>query len=326
MGIYGKSYANVGRSRQRSFHGNGLRRSCFLYYNDFVLSFPRIGLTVKSGLEDKPQAIAEILAILRKLGAQIFFDAQRKNDIPETQDLPSYTSAGDIDLLLVIGGDGTILRTVRELKDFSIPIVSVNRGTVGFLAEIELHEASNILPKLLSGGGIIEERSILAIEAHRGKEKIFTGYALNEAVIAQGTIARLVDLHARVKGENLTTFHADGLIISTPTGCTAYSLAAGGPIVHPTLSATILTPINPHSFSQKPVVIPSEYTVEITVASKTNKFQDVQVILTLDGQVYVPLQSGDVVRACGCEKTVRFLRRKQDTFFGTLREKLKWGE
>ncbi|TSC60644.1 MAG: NAD+ kinase [Candidatus Peregrinibacteria bacterium Greene0416_62] len=291
-----------------------------------MLVYPRIGVTVKSGLEEKSHAIAEILAILRSINAQIFFDAERKNDIPETANLPSYTSAGDIDLLLVIGGDGTILRTVRELKDLSIPIVSVNRGTVGFLAEIELHEAAKILPSLLSGSGVIEERSILSIEALRGQEKVFTGYALNEAVIAQGTIARLVDLHTKVKGENLTTFHADGLIISTPTGSTAYSLAAGGPIVHPKLAATILTPINPHSFSQKPVVIPSEYEVEITVASKTNKFQDVQVILTIDGQVYVPLQSGDTVTACGCGKTVRFLRRKQDTFFGTLREKLKWGE
>lgn len=291
-----------------------------------MLSFPRIGVTVKSGLEDKSQAVTEILGILQTLGARVFFDTERKNDIPETKDLPSYTSAGDIDLLLVIGGDGTILRTIRELKDLSIPIVSVNRGSVGFLAEIELHEAPHILPQLLSGGGVIEKRSILSVEALRGREKIFEGYALNEAVIAQGTIARLVDLQAQVKGEDLTTFHADGLIVSTPTGSTAYSLAAGGPIVHPTLAATILTPINPHSFSQKPVVIPSAYEVQITVASKMNKFQDVNVILTIDGQVYVPLQCGDVVSACGRGKTVRFLRRRQDTFFGTLREKLKWGE
>jgi NAD+ kinase len=291
-----------------------------------VLSYPRIGVTVKSGLENKSAAIKQILSILTDAGAQIYFDTERKNDIPETKDFPSYSSAGDIDLLLVIGGDGTILRTVREMKNLSVPIVSVNRGTVGFLAELELHEASTILPKLLSGEGVLEERSILSVQALRGEKVIFEGYALNEAVIAQGTIARLVDLHAQVKGEDLTTFHADGLIISTPTGSTAYSLAAGGPIVHPTLGATILTPINPHSFSQKPVVIPSEYPVEITVASKTSKFQDVQVILTIDGQVYIPLQSGDIVSACGCEKTVRFLRLKQDTFFDTLREKLKWGE
>ena len=291
-----------------------------------MLSFPRIGVTVKSGLEEKSEAVTHILATLRTLGAEILFDPERKEDIPETQSLPSYTTKGDIDLLLVLGGDGTILRTVRGLQDFSIPILSVNRGTVGFLAETELHEAEHLLPQLLSGKGVIEERSILSIRAKRATAEIFSGYALNEAVIAQGTIARLVDVIAEVNGESLTTFHADGLIISTPTGSTAYSLAAGGPIVHPTLAATILTPINPHSFSQKPVVIPSEYTVKITVASKANKFQDVQVILTLDGQVYVPLLEGDVISACSCEKKVRFLRRSEDTFFGTLREKLKWGE
>lgn len=291
-----------------------------------MLAYKRIGLTIKSGLEDRAQAATQVLRILESLEADILVDPERKADTPELKDFPVYTTQGDIDLLLVVGGDGTILRAVRELSDFSIPILSVNRGTIGFLAETELHEAETILPQLLSGNGVIEERSILSIHAQRDGTTIFEGYALNEAVIAQGTIARLVDLQARVKGEDLTTFHADGLIISTPTGSTAYSLAAGGPIVHPSLAATILTPINPHSFSQKPIVIRSENTIEITVATKANKFQMVNVILTLDGQVYVPLQSGDTVTACGCEKTVRFLRRKQDTFFGTLREKLKWGE
>lgn len=291
-----------------------------------MLSFPRIGITVKSGLEEKSEAVKEILKILHNCKATILFDPERRSDVPEARDLPTYTTGSDIDLLLVIGGDGTILRSVRGLKNLSIPILSVNRGTVGFLAETELHEAETVLPLLLSGGGVIEERNILSIEALRDTKKIFVGYALNEAVIAQGTIARLVNLHARVKGEDLTTFHADGLIISTPTGSTAYSLAAGGPIVHPTLDATILTPINPHSFSQKPVVIPSDYPVEVTVVTQSNKFQDIDVNLTLDGQVYVPLQGGDRVTAFGCGSAVRFLRRRQDTFFHTLRTKLKWGE
>ena len=155
---------------------------------------------------------------------------------------------------------------------------------------------------------------------------IYSGYALNEAVVAQGTIARLVDLKTEVNGEDLTTFHADGLIIATPTGSTAYSLAAGGPIVHPAQLATILTPINPHSFSQKPIVLPSSDEIKVTVLTKENKFKDAEVILTLDGQVYVPLKNGDVIHASGCKTTVQFLRRKQDTFFGTLRTKLKWGE
>jgi len=232
----------------------------------------------------------------------------------------------DLDLLIVIGGDGTILRSVREMKDFSIPILSVNWGTVGFLSEIKLDEAEELIPLLLTGGAVIEERGILDVVAKRDGQELFSGHALNEAVIAQGTIARLVDLRTKVNDEELTTFNADGLIISTPTGSTAYSLAAGGPVVYPTLKAMILTPINPYSFGQKPIVIPGDAVVEIEVLTKENKFQDTEVVLTVDGQVYVPLQRGDTVHAHVNSKTIKFLRRKQDTFFSTLRTKLKWGE
>jgi NAD+ kinase len=159
----------------------------------------------------------------------------------------------------------------------------------------------------------------------RGDEQIFCGSALNEAVIAQGTIARLVRLVTTINGEELTSFRADGLIISTPTGSTAYSLAAGGPIVYPTLKATILTPINPYSFSQKPIVIPGESMVEVHVRTKENRFHDTEVILTLDGQTYIPLKQNDRVQVHMGSKTLKFLRRSQDTFFSTLRAKLQWG-
>jgi NAD+ kinase len=238
----------------------------------------------------------------------------------------SSDSEENADLLLIIGGDGTILRAIREMKNFSMPILSVNRGAVGFLAETNVSEAEELIPQLLSGTGVIEERSLLFVEAQRAGQHIFSGTVLNEAVIAQGTIARLVDLRTQVNGEPLATFHADGLIIATPTGSTAYSLAAGGPIVHPNLSATILTPINPHSFSQKPIVIPGTHTIEIEVLVKENKFLDSSVSLTLDGQMYVTLERHDRISVKRSEKSVKFLRRKQDTFFGTLRTKLKWGE
>ena len=153
-----------------------------------------------------------------------------------------------------------------------------------------------------------------------------SGFALNEAVIAQGTIARLVDLQTTVNDEPLTTFHADGLIIATPTGSTAYNLSAGGPIVHPTLDAMILTPINPHSFSQKPVVIRSDGQVQITIQTTKKKYDDTEVVLTLDGQVYIGLEGGDIITITQDKRSVKFVRRAQDTFFGTLREKLKWGE
>jgi len=291
-----------------------------------MLQYKRIGITTKSGLTDKNDVVSFILSILQKVGAEVLMDGKRLAELPCGKNLAQFTCEEDVDLLLVVGGDGTILRTVREMKHFDIPILSVNKGTVGFLAEVDMAEAEEMLPALLSGEGIIESRSLLDVRAVRGKEVLLEGLALNEAVIAQGTIARLVNLETTVNGEPLTTYHADGLILSTPTGSTAYSLAAGGPIVHPGHSTMILTPINPHSFSQKPIVIGGESEVVVKVMTKENKFSDTEVILTLDGQVYTELRRNDTVTAKISDKTVKFLRRKQDTFFATLREKLRWGE
>ncbi len=291
-----------------------------------MIKFKRIGVTVKSGLSYKNEAVATVLRILDDLGAKVFIDEKRMSDLPDARTHEPHEDGSDIDLLVVIGGDGTILRSVRELQDFSTPIFSVNRGTVGFLAEAELDEAEDIIPKVFNGDGVIEERSIVEVQGKRDGEIFVSGFALNEAVIAQGTIARLTDLSVSINGEPLTVFNADGLIISTPTGSTAYNLAAGGPIVHPTLAGTILTPINSHSFSQKPIVIPSSSEISVKVSAPTNKFKDTEVVLTLDGQKYVPLQDGDVITCCGCNNSVKFLRRSQDTFYNTLRSKLKWGE
>ena len=291
-----------------------------------MLSFHRIGVTVKSDLDHKDEAVKTVMEIVKKSGAEVLVDDTRCQDLPSAKGMAVFEDEKNLDLLIVIGGDGTILRAVRQLNDFSIPILSVNRGAVGFMAETNMDEAATLLPKLLGGEGIIDERSVLHVEAKRGKDILFNGNVLNEAVISQGTIARLMNLRTSINGEELTTFRADGLIIATPTGSTAYSLAAGGPIVHPRLSAAILTPINSHSFSQKPLVIPSDHVIEVEVQTKDNKFSDVEVSLTLDGQTYIRLERGDTVSAHINKQTVKFLRRKQDTFFGTLREKLKWGE
>lgn len=291
-----------------------------------MLRFNRIGVTVKSDLNERDQAVRNIIAILKKAGAEVCLDAKRCSALQSARGVPRFEHEEHIDLLIVIGGDGTILRAVRELRDFRIPILSVNRGAVGFLAETNIEDAEKLLPPLLQGKGILEERSLLRIEARRKKKVLFSGSVLNEAVISQGSIARLMDLQTSINGEQLTTFRADGLILATPTGSTAYSLSAGGPIVHPKISATILTPINSYSFSQKPVVIPGDLMVEVELLSKKNKFGDTEVILTLDGQTYVALERGDVVTAQIAPQTVKFVRRNQDTFFGTLRTKLKWGE
>jgi len=290
------------------------------------LAYRRIGITVKSDLDERDSAVKEVLKILEKEGATALLDEKRCGNLPSAKGIATYKEEKDIDLMLIIGGDGTILRAVRELCDYTIPILSINRGAVGFLAEMNMSEAKELLPRFLKGEGVMDERSMLHVTVARGKKKLFEGEVINEAVISQGSIARLVNLRTRINGEDLTTFRADGLILSTPTGSTAYSLAAGGPIVHPSLAATILTPINSHSFSQKPIVIPGDQEVEVEVLTKDNKFSDVEVSLTLDGQTYISLQRHDTLKVKVAKKTARFLRRKQETFYATLRNKLKWGE
>lgn len=289
-----------------------------------MLAFPRIGVTVKSTLGAKDEAVDHVVHILREEGAEVLIDAERMRGLSCVRGCAPVDGA-PVDLLVVIGGDGTILRAVREFRDFRVPILSVNRGAVGFLAETRLEEADTLMRQLLHGEGVLEERSLLHVEVLRDGASSFQGYVLNEAVIAQGAIARLMDLRTSINEEPLATFHADGLIVATPTGSTAYSLAAGGPIVHPRLHAAILTPLNPHSFSQKPIVVPGTSRIEVQVQMQENKFMDHQVSLTLDGQTYVSLRRADVVRMSMRGETVRFLRRREDTFFSTLRTKLQWG-
>ena len=289
--------------------------------------YRRIGITVKSAFDRKDEALIRVLRTLKKEGCTVCVDSPRLAGIAAARGCPPICEQKNIDLLIVLGGDGTVLRSLRELKNFSMPIVAVNRGTVGFLAEVELKEVEEILPLLIRGKGVVEERSLLTVTALRGDAEIFSGIALNEAVIARGTIARLIDLKTTLDDHPLTTFLSDGLMIATPTGSTAYSLAAGGPIVHPAFGAAlILTPINPYSFSQKPIVLRGESVVDVMVHIKTRKFSDVEVNLTIDGQLYVPLRNGDHIRVTTAKQTVKFLRRSHDSFVNTLRTKLKWGD
>ena len=166
---------------------------------------------------------------------------------------------------------------------------------------------------------------MLSVRVQRRRENILESIALNEIAVSQGAIARLLDLRTSVGNESLAVFHADGLIIATPTGSTAYSLAAGGPVVHPRLRAMILTPINPHSFTQKPLVIPGESVVTTEVVATGTTDERANVSLTLDGQTYVALHLHDVVTVTTHADTVKFIRRNEDTFYRTLRAKLKWG-
>lgn len=287
--------------------------------------YKNVGITARSAMDEKEHVLLHVIEVLEKGGASVHLDPERCTSA-KTKRCSFYTSQKNLDLLIVLGGDGTILRAVRELTNYDMPILPINRGTLGFLSELSVDEIATMVPFFLKGHGKVEERKLLKITATRGKKVVAEGNVLNEAVIAQGAISRLIDLETTVNGDPLTTFHADGVILATPTGSTAYSLAAGGPVVHPKLAATIVTPINPHSFTQKPIVLPGKDTIDIRILTKENKFGDVKVSLTLDGQTYISMQRDDIVRATIADETVKFLRRHEETYFGTLRNKLKWGE
>ncbi len=290
-----------------------------------MATFKRVGVVLKTGLSCDDAIVKAVLGLLAKNGCTIAIDTDAGLPSRRVRCSTLNLAEPDVDVIVILGGDGTVIRTVRALGDLSIPLIGVNRGGIGFLTEIDARELDSIVP-LLCGEYVLDERGLLEVTATRKNDVLFSGRALNEAVIAQGAIARILNLQTLVNGELLTTYRADGLILSTPTGSTAYSLSAGGPIVHPRLPALILTPLNPHTFGQKPIVIPGTSPVDVTVQSQTSGFHDVAVSLTIDGQLYVPLARNDVVRVALGAKQARFLRRGHDTFFGALRKKLKWGD
>lgn len=284
-----------------------------------------IGLTVKLHMENKDAIVASVIRVLTALGMDVFVDEYTVN-VPSADGLRRIARVSDLDVLIAVGGDGTILRSIRELRPGAVPVIAINAGSVGFLSELPLSEMSSKLPSLLEGHGTVEHRTCLDADVIRGGKTVFSCTALNDVVISQGTISRLLDLQASIGGQFLATYHADGLIVSTPTGSTAYSLAAGGPVVHPVVSALILTPINPHSFTQKPIVIPGDSPIEVSITdSVMPPFENATVGLTVDGQVYHALEQGDsiVVRTGAA---IHFLRGTSDAFYRALRTKLKWGE
>ncbi len=290
-----------------------------------MTTFPRIGITIKSGLQGAGEMVRQVGRLAREAGCEVFVDCQRcpKEEFAE---FPLFFADTPLDLLVVIGGDGTILRAVRQLVSLRTPILSVHGGTVGFLSAVELADVERIIPELLSGKGVRDERRVLEVEVHRKGQSCFHSYALNEVVLAQGAIARLIRLSTFVDDQPLTVFRADGLIVATPTGSTAYSLAAGGPLVHTGLSALLLTPINPYSFSQKPLVIPGSSSVRIAPLYPEKMYGDASVHLTVDGQTSFKLERDDEVTVRMAQEPIVFLRETGDTFYNRIREKLKWGE
>jgi NAD+ kinase len=227
---------------------------------------------------------------------------------------------GQVDLLIVLGGDGTLLSMARAVGDLGVPILGVNLGGLGFLTATTLDEMVPALEVVLAGGMDVEERMMLSARLLRGGQTVSEHIALNDVVITKSAMSRIIELAVSVDGRHATSYRADGLIVATPTGSTAYNLSVGGPILFPTLDAVVLTPIAPHTLSNRPIVLPGPQRIDVTLRG------DQEVMLTMDGQVGVHLRERDVVQIEKAAARIRLLRFPQKDFFSVLRTKLKWGE
>jgi NAD+ kinase len=227
------------------------------------------------------------------------------------------------DLAVVLGGDGTLLAAARAFAHTGIPLLSVNLGSLGFLTEVPLSDLYATLEAWCDGTATIEERSMMRAELFcAGKAEVTRRWdALNDVVVAKGTIARMADFAVEIDAQAVAAFRADGVILSTPTGSTAYNLAADGPIVMPTVNCMVVTPICPHLLTIRPIVVPGESAITVRVTGLAN-----EIFLTVDGQEAVPMHVGDEVRCCRSQYSVKLLRLKPNGLFNVLRSKLKWGE
>jgi NAD+ kinase len=235
----------------------------------------------------------------------------------ERVDLPKHKP----NLVIVLGGDGTLLAAARAFARTTTPILSVNLGSLGFLTEIPLSDLYPTLEAWCDNCAEIELRSMMHAELIRGGQTLQRWDALNDVVVAKGTIARMGDFTVEIESQLVATFRADGIIVSTPTGSTAYNLAADGPIVMPSVDCMLVTPICPHLLTIRPIVVPGEATVSVHVVGVPN-----EIYLTVDGQEAVELKLDDYVHCQRSEASVRLLRSRPNGLFSVLRSKLKWGE
>jgi NAD+ kinase len=235
----------------------------------------------------------------------------------ERTDLPAHKP----NLVIVLGGDGTLLAAARAFARTTTPILSVNLGSLGFLTEIPLSDLYSTLEDWCKNCADIEVRSMMHAEIVRDDRIVQEWDALNDVVVAKGTIARMGDFSVEIDQQFVATFRADGIIVSTPTGSTAYNLAADGPIVMPSVNAMLVTPICPHLLTIRPIVVPGESRVSVHVVGVPN-----EIYLTVDGQEAVQLRLGDFVHCRRSEASVRMLRHRPNGLFSVLRSKLKWGE
>ena len=280
----------------------------------------KIGIICKTGISEPVVILKELLPWLRQKGYETFVDVETASALNidgfARSQIPSLS-----DMIIVLGGDGTLISTCRLVADKGVPVLGVNIGGLGFLAEVPVEKLYEMLEMVLTGECPIEERLMLKAQVLRHGALIAEYNVLNEVVVNKAALARIIDLETYINQSYVTTFKADGLIISTPTGSTAYSLSAGGPVLYPTLDNMVVTPICPHTLTNRPIVLAGNSVIEVILRSPTER-----VYLTLDGQVGFSVMQNDTVVVVKSPFKTRLLIPCDRDYFEILREKLKWGE
>jgi len=280
-----------------------------------------IGIIAKNNIEEPFEITKKLSNWLKKRGVDVYVEKELGKKIRHPNSIDRREIPKLVDVILVFGGDGTFLGVAREACKYGTPILGINLGGLGFLTEVTIDELYPMMERIIDGDYEVEDRQMLITSIRRGKKNIGTYEVLNDVVINKGALARIIDLAIYIEDSHVTTYKADGIILATPTGSTAYSLSAGGPIVHPGIPVTIITPICPHTLTNRPLVVSSKMKVEIKVTT-----QEPDTYLTLDGQIGVRLKTGDLIEVKRTDTSVKLIKSPFRDFFSILKTKLMWGE
>jgi NAD+ kinase len=280
-----------------------------------------IGILAKPKFPEIKGTLQDVIAWLRARNIDVILDTTSAALLGEQGGYQNTQLASKADVLLVLGGDGTMLNAARLAGERGIPILGVNMGGLGFLTEVRLENLYPSLERVFAKDFVLDERLMLRTNIHRHGETVAQGVVLNDVVISKGTLAHMIELKIAIHGRFVTNMRGDGLIVSSPTGSTAYSLSAGGPIIDPAVQSLILTPICPHTLTHRPLIVPGNAEIDVTLTSK-----DDGAMATLDGQMGVAIMQGDTVAIQTSEHRSRLIRFPESNYYDVLREKLKWGD
>jgi NAD+ kinase len=280
-----------------------------------------IGILIKPGFTEAKALLQQLVPWLKSRGQVPLLDPLSAELVKEETSYPKREMAALADLLVVLGGDGTMLAAARLLEGRATPILGVNTGGLGFLTEVTPDEIYKALDSIFENAYAVEERLMLRSRITRHGQQVGGASVLNDVVLSKGTLTRMVQMEIRINRQFVTGLRGDGLIISTPTGSTAYSLSSGGPILNPAVHAVILTPICPHTLTNRPIVIPQDARIEIFISSREEG-----AMATFDGQVGISLRHEDLIEVSASDHYAKLIRFPERTFYEVLRRKLKWGD